>query len=85
MLLLLLVVGVVLTLATEPSLVTRPTRAQAGYDGGPSGIGSDTVPPRGLLITGSTQAGSNLLLLVGVLAGVAILGGATFVARNRHS
>lgn len=82
------VVGIAMTLALGPAVV-RPGQAgaQTGYgDTGPSGLGSDTVPPRGLII-GSAEGGTSLLfagIVLGALAAGAA-GSVTYVVRNRRS
>jgi hypothetical protein len=70
-----IIVGVALTLALGPSLLTAgQAGAQVGYGSfGPSGIGSDTVPPRELaILTGDQGAGLSPLVVV-VLAVIALL------------
>ncbi len=80
-----LVSGIALTLALGPSVV-KPTQAgaQTGYgDFGPSGLGSDTVPPRGLFIGAADPSNWNLLLLVLLLVILAVLAAVTVLRRRR--
>lgn len=73
-----IIVGVALTLALGPSLLTAgQAGAQVGYgSGGPSGVGSDTVPPRELaILTGDQGTGlSPVLVIVLALAALLVAG-----------
>lgn len=71
-----LLVGIALTLALGPSVVSPGQAAaqQTGYgDIGASGIGSDTIPPRSLTI-GALLAGLNLLLVAIIIAALLAAG-----------
>lgn len=70
-----IIVGVALTLALGPSLLgAGQAGAQVGYgSGGPSGIGSDTVPPRELAILTGNQASGTSPMVIIVLAIAAVL------------
>ncbi|MBW3641296.1 MAG: hypothetical protein KY447_00115 [Actinobacteria bacterium] len=66
----------------------KPTQAgaQTGYgDFGPTGLGSDTVPPRGLFIGAADPSSWNLLLVVLLLVILAALAAAVTVLRRRRS
>lgn len=69
-----LLVGIALTLALGPSVVSPGQAAaqQTGYgDMGASGIGSDTIPPRSLTI-GALLAGLNPFLIAALVVAALI-------------
>ncbi len=84
MLVCILVLGVVLTLASESRVLNlQPTQAQGGYgQQGPTGIGTNTVPPRSLFVTGTGAFEWELLALIAAVAVVAA--GTAMKLRHRN-
>jgi hypothetical protein len=82
-----LLVGILMTLVAEPRVTGfQPTAAQeAGYgDQGPTGIGSDTFPPRSLFV-GADTFDLDMVTVLASLAGVVVLAAGTTLAVKRRN
>jgi hypothetical protein len=83
----LLLVGVLMTFASEPRVddgFNPSLPQQTGYgDQGPTGIGSDTVPPRSLFLGDASDL--DMANVIAAIAGVVVVGAGTTLAVKRRN